>query len=170
MLNMLTRRRFFAGALAALPLPKLASEPGGAETKNPRLQAAFEIRKLAAAAQSSRPIASMKSNGDEDNLPDRIGCYTKGLPQNRFGEVEPKAYNALLESIKSGKFEDFERIPRAGGRRLNNPQCGFAFHMEGGDPQSFDLPPAPSIATREAAADVSELYWQALCRDVPFAN
>jgi hypothetical protein len=170
MLNMLTRRKFFAGALAALPFPKLATEAVGAETKNPRLQAAFEIRNLAAAAQSARPIASMKSNGDEDNLPDRIGCYTKGLPQNRFGEVEPKAYNALLEAIKSGKFEDFERIPRAGGRRLNDPQSGFAFHMEGGDPQSFDLPPAPSIATQEASADVSELYWQALCRDVPFTD
>jgi hypothetical protein len=170
MWNMLTRRKFFAGALAALPLPRLAAESAEAKTKNPRLQTAFEIRSLAAAAQSARPIESMKSNGDEDNLPDRIGCYKKGLLQNRFGEVEPKAYNALLEAIRSGKFEDFERIPRAGGRRLSNPQCGFAFQMEGGDPQSFDLPSAPSIASREAEADVSELYWQALCRDVPFSD
>jgi hypothetical protein len=42
--------------------------------------------------------------------------------------------------------------------------------MEGGDPQSFDIPPAPSIASEEMAPDVSELYWQALCRDVPFAE
>jgi membrane-associated phospholipid phosphatase len=174
MFRSLTRRRFFAGALSALPLPKLAAAaseaPDSPRPANPRLQAAFEIRRQTAAAQSDRAIASMKSNRDEDSLPARIGCYTKALPQNRYGEVEPKAYNALLEAIKSGKFEDFERIPRAGGRKLNNPQCGFAFATEGGDPQSFDLPPAPSIASRDAAADIAELYWQSLCRDVPFAD
>jgi len=112
----------------------------------------------------------MKSNGDEDGLPGRIGCYAKGLPQNRYGEVEPRAYESLLAAVKSGKFEDFERIPRSGGRRQSNPQSGFAFAMEGGDPQTFDLPPAPSIASHDAASDVAELYWQSLCRDVPFAE
>jgi hypothetical protein len=171
MLKKLTRRNFFAGAMASLPLSGIAAAASeSTQARNPRLQAAFDLRNSAAIAQCARPLASMKSNGDEENLPARIGCFTKGLPQNRYGEVEPKAYDALLAAIKSGKFEEFERIPRAGGRKLNNPQCAYAFHMEGGDPQSFDLPPAPSIATQDAAADVAELYWQALCRDVPFAD
>jgi hypothetical protein len=170
MFSRLTRRKFFAGALAALPLPKLLSQAAPERTKNPRLQAALEKRQLAASAQSARPMASMKSNGDENKLPSRIGCFTKGLPQNQYAEVDPKAYDALLHAVDSGKFAEFERIPRGGGRRLSNPQSGFAFHMEGGDPQTFDLPPPPSIASSDAAPDVSELYWQALCRDIPFAD
>ena len=170
MFGPLSRRKFFASALAALPLPKSLARATVETAPNTRAQAAFEARRLAAEAQRARPIASMKSNGDEDALPARIGCFTKGLPQNRFGEVEPKAYDALLVAARSGAYSDFERIPRGGGRRLSNPQSGFAFQMEGGDPHTFDLPPAPSFASAEAEPDVSELYWQALCRDVPFAE
>lgn len=170
MFGLLSRRKFFAGALAAIPLPKSVTLASAGSALSPRAQAAFETRRLAAVAQSTRPVASMKSNGDEDALPVRSGCFTKGLPQNRFGEVDPKAYDALLAAARSGAFSEFEHIPRGGGRRLSNPQSGFAFQMEGGDPHTFDLPPAPSFRSAEAAADVSELYWQALCRDVPFAD
>ena len=139
-------------------------------SRNDRAQAAFELRKQTALTQSARPVASMIANGDEDSLPGRIACFAKGLHQNQFGEVDPAAYNALLAAIKSGKHSDFEQLPRGGGRRLSNPQSAYTFHLEGGDPHSFSIPPAPSIATQAAAFETSELYWQALCRDVPFAS
>jgi len=112
----------------------------------------------------------MKSNGDEDSLPNRIACFAKGLPHNQHGEVEPAAYNALLAAIRSGRFSDFERIPRGGGRRLSNPQSAYAYQMEGGDSHTFDIPPAPSISSEDIRADASELYWQAICRDIPFSE
>lgn len=175
MLSVVSRRKFFAGALAAVPLPRFLRPfaPGNtltAEAKDVRLQAALDVRNRTALAQSLRPIASMNSNADENALPNRIACFAKGLPQNRYGEVDPKAYDALLAAMRSGKFADFERIPRAGGHRLSNPQSAFTFHLEGGDPHTFDIPPAPSIATAEAAPETAELYWQALCREVPFAD
>ncbi len=136
--------------------------------KNSRAQTAFELRKQAALTQSERPIAAMIANGDENSLPSRIACFVKGLPQNQFGEVDPAAYNALLAALKSGKHSDFERIPRGGGRKLNNPQSAFTFHLEGGDPHTYAIPAAPSIASPAASSETSELYWQALCRDVPF--
>jgi hypothetical protein len=145
-----------------------AITPGIGE--NFRAQAAFELRKQAALTQSKRPIAAMIANGDENSLPNRIACFVKGLPQNQFGEVDPAAYNALLAAIESGKHSDFERIPRGGGRRLNNPQSSFAFHLEGGDPHTYGIPPPPSIASRAATFETSELYWQVLCRDVPFLD
>lgn len=176
----LSRRRFLATAAGAAVLPSTlkagdASSSAGelqstASDKKDRSQVALEIRNIAAAAQSKRPAAAMKSNGEEDSLPDRIACFTKGLPQNRYGEVVPAAYQALLSAMASGKFSSFEAIPRAGGRRLSNPQSAFTYQLEGGDSHSFVVPPAPRIATPEAEPDISELYWQALCRDVPFRN
>jgi len=112
----------------------------------------------------------MVANGDEESIPNHILCFAKGLPQNQFGEVEPTAYAKLLKAIRSGKHAEFEDIPRGGGRRLSNPQAAFTFHFEGGDPHTFDVPPAPSITSKAGALDISELYWQALCRDVPFVN
>jgi hypothetical protein len=175
-----TRRGFLAGTLATVPLarclgalvpdaltPEAAKESG---TQNLRIQAAFELRKKAALRQSERPMAAMIANGDEVAVPSRIACFAKGLPQNQFGEVDPAAYNSLLSALKSGKHSDFERIPRGGGRKLNNPQSAFTFHLEGGDPHTYAIPAAPSITSQAVALETSELYWQALCRDVPFAS
>lgn len=166
----LNRRRFFAGALAAAPLVKALGDSRAEEIYDPRSQAALDLRKHSALEQSKRPIAPMKANGDEDSLPNRIACFAKGLPQDRFGNVDSKGYDALLAAVKSRRHTDFEQIPRGGGRRLNNPESAFALHLEGGDPHSFDIPPAPSITSAAAAWETSELYWQALCRDVPFAS
>lgn len=194
MRRFMSRRRFFgaaAGAAAlarglnALPIkestisnppipdsliigPTIPDSASDEHEAVDRVQAALNIRTSAAAAQSKRPAVAMQSNGEEDSLPDRIACYAKGLPQNRYGEVDPAAYKALLSAVKSGKFEDFEAIPRAGGRRQSNPQSGNSFHLEGGDSHTFSVAPAPGIASGAAERDISELYWQALCRDVPF--
>jgi hypothetical protein len=163
-----TRRSFLAGTLVSMPLARSLSAFTPETAKNSRTQAAFELRKHAALTQSERPIAAMVANGDENSLPNRIACFVKGLQQNQFGEVDPAAYNALLAAIKSGKHSDFERIPRGGGRKLNNPQSAFTFQLEGGDPHTYAIPAAPSIASPAASFETSELYWQALCRDVPF--
>lgn len=176
MFSLLSRRKFFSGALAALPLPRALRAVGldnSIPTEpilNARAQAALDVRKRTAMTQSLRPIAPMNSNGDENSLPNWIACFAKGLPQNRYGEVEPAAYEALLSAMRSGQFADFERIPRAGGHRLSNPQSAFTFHLEGGDSHTFEIPPAPSIASPEAAPETAELYWQALCRDVPVSK
>jgi hypothetical protein len=165
-----SRRNFFAGALVATPLFRFLNRLTPEIDDKSRTEAALELRRQTALAQSRRPIASMTSNGDENSLPNRIACFAKGLPQNKFGEVESAAYEALLAAVRSGKHADFERIPRGGGRKLNNPQAAFTFHLEGGDPHTFEIPPAPSIASEAAQPEASELYWQALCRDVPFAS
>jgi hypothetical protein len=112
----------------------------------------------------------MAANGDENSEPNFAACFTKGLLRNQFGEVEPAAYKVLLAAIKSQAHVDFERIPRGGGRKLSNPQAAFTYHLEGGDPHTFDVTPAPSIKSEAGAWETSELYWQSLCRDVPFSS
>jgi hypothetical protein len=166
----LNRRMFMLGAFVATPAARLLRAFTPEQTKTSRALASLELRKQAALIQGKRPNASVASNGDETAFPNRIGCYFKGLPQNRYAEVEPAAYESLLTAIESGKYVDFERLPRGGGRRLSNPQAAFSFDLEGGDPHTFDIPSAPSVASQAMSHETSELYWQASCRDVPFSS
>ena len=69
---------------------------------------------------------------------------------------------------RSGKHADFEAIARGSGRRLVSPQAAYAFCLEGGDPHRFACPPAPSVTSAEMAAEMAEMYWLALARDIPF--
>jgi hypothetical protein len=165
-----TRRSLFAGTLLATPFARWFEALSPNIAADSRMQSALDLRRQTAAAQSKRQAASMRSNGDEDTFPNRIACFTKALPQKEYCEVQPAAYETLLVAMKSGKYADFERITRAGGRKLSNPQSAYTFHLEGGDPHTFDMPPAPSIASEAARWETSELYWQAVCRDVPFLS
>jgi len=123
MFRSFSRRNLFAEAMVATPLARWLDTflPTPEVTKVSRTQATFELRKLAALVQSKRPIASMVSNGDENNLPNRIACFTKGLPQNQFGEVESGAYDALLVAVKSGKHAPYRMNHR---QRVNGPRKG----------------------------------------------
>jgi hypothetical protein len=44
-------------------------------------------------------------------------------------KVQTEAYAALLPAMKPDRHADFERIPRSGGRKLNDPQAAFTFHL-----------------------------------------
>jgi hypothetical protein len=55
-------------------------------------------------------------------------------------------------------------------RHLENPQSGLAFELEGADPQILVMPPAPCFSSEQQAAEIAELYWMALTRDVPFSR
>ncbi len=131
---------------------------------------ALKTRRACALQQSRRPLPKHVSNGDENLFPSRAANFTKGLPHTQFGEVEPGAYETLLEALASGDSEAFQKLARGSGMRLVSPQAAFSVHLEGGDAQTFLLPPPPSIATAEAAAEMVELYWQALTRDVRFSE
>ena len=51
-----------------------------------------------------------------------------------------------------------------------NPQAAFAYEMTGVDSHGTLLVPAPAFASADAAAEIGEIYWLALCRDVPFRD
>ncbi len=121
--------------------------------------------------EATPPQLVHPTNNDEDLYPNKLGNYSKGLPHQANGEVVLSAYESMLNALRSGRPEDFDAIAiTSGGRVLTNPQSGLAFEMEGGDPHSFVLPPAPAFASREEAAEIAENYWMALLRDVPFAH
>ncbi len=135
-----------------------------------RDQTALNIRDTAALFENEQVAAVQANNGDETNLPDYIGCFTKGLPHDALTDVEPSSYQSLLQAISSGKQSDFENIIRGSGMKLVDPQAAYAYELEGPDSHRLACPPAPSFSSAQVAAETVELYWQALARDVPFAE
>ena len=119
------------------------------------------------------------SNGEETDYRNPAGQlnyianYSKALPHNALGEVTPAAYRSLVRALDSGDPASFEQISLglpATGLNLTSPQAGLAFDLEGPDAHSLTLPPAPRIDGPENSAEMGELYWMALMRDIPFAD
>jgi hypothetical protein len=138
-----------------------------------RRDRAAQIRKQAADFWKglNTPPVPHPNNGDEDLYPNRIGSYSKGLPHNQYGEVVPAAYHSFLAAIASGNPAAYNAIQISpGGRKLTNPQAGLAFEVEGADSHAVPVPPAPTLASKEEAGEMVELYWMALLRDTNFLD
>ena len=156
-----------ANAQAPNPPTAMPTEPLPVEAPS-RLELAYQHRLQAAARLQAGVMVTHPTNGDESRYPNFIGNFSKGLPHNALGEVEPGAYRSLSAAMAGER--PCEEIPLGGQLKLANPQAAFAFQLEGLDPHNLTLPPAPAFASAELAAEMVELYWQALTRDVPFAD
>jgi hypothetical protein len=139
---------------------------------NQRANACAKLRRDAAnvGLQTTPQNLQHPDNDDEELYPNKLGSYSKGLPHNDDGTVVLSAYEALVKAVNSGAPADFDAIPLGGDRLLTNPQSGLAFDMEGPDAHALVIPPAPAFASRAQAAEISENYWMALLRDVPFSQ
>lgn len=136
---------------------------------------ALHVRKEAAQMAYLRAHGRPIANGDEARFRiggdlSYIGNFTKALPHDGLGHVDPAAYRALLRALASAEPAHFDAIPLAGDRKLVNPQAGAAFDLEGPDSGSLAIAPAPGLSSAETASEMAELYWMALARDVPFRN
>ena len=168
-------------AAAPLGVGGLLVAPGQAQAKaralgpvrrNKRRTEAFKIRLDAALTHFHEKYPRQRSNGDEERYPDRRASFSKCLPHNELGEVDGYAYDDLLQALRSGDPADFEAIPLAdvAERGLANPQAAYAFDLMSRDSHATALQPAPEFASAETAAELGEVYWQSLTRDVPFVD
>jgi membrane-associated phospholipid phosphatase len=135
-----------------------------------RRRAAYDTRVAAARAQQRRRAGPSTANGDEQRYPSRFASYGKGLPHGANGEVDPRAFAALVTALLSGDARAIESVPVPGPIRLVNPCASFAFNLEGADGHALAIETPPTFASDTQAAEACELYWQALTRDVPFAE
>jgi len=135
-----------------------------------RAEQSFDVRTLAARREHQQSLPDQYNNGDERRFLNRIGNYSKGLPHNAIGEVNPQAYGQFLTALESGKFSDLENIPLGGALKLQNPIAAFTFDLEGADSHRLPIRVPPTVSSAETAGEMVELYWQALTRDVPFVN
>ena len=183
-----TNRRSFFGKMggAAATLASLAASPSahasdGLDNRSPaapllnnnRLIAAYNMRVGEAMDDALLGMAQNAGNGDELLYPDKGGVYSKGLPHDAFGRVDPTAYQTFKTALTTGRFSDFEKIIMGGTRTLNGPQGGLAFDLEAADSMQFGhplVPAAPAIAGDQTATELLELYWGSLLRDVAFTD
>jgi hypothetical protein len=166
-LNQVGAATIAAGVIGVSKTPTQA-----ATGSNQRANACAKIRRDAAnvGAQTTPQNLQHPDNNDEELYPNKIGNFSKGLPHNNDGTVVLSAFNALLTAINSGRPADFDAIPLGGTTRLTNPQSGLAFDLQGPDAHALVQPPAPAFASRAQAAEISENYWMALLRDVPYSQ
>lgn len=133
-------------------------------------------RRLAADQQQNvlKPANNIyqNANGDEQNVSDFAGNYTKGFEHDPVtGVLTPagqQAYLQLVYAMNTGLQQNFNAITLDGERKLINPQLGLAFTNEGLDSSMLNVPPAPTLSSAEEAAELIELYLMAVCRDVNF--
>ena len=180
-LRRLASRRVFIGSIAASA--GLASAGGawkrhlvatgdssGATGTATRADHAYRIRHEAALNQKNRSLPLDATNGDDDLYPSRFASYSKGLPHDDRGEVDPAAYTSLLSAVRSGRPAAFSAIPLGGTLKHVNPQAAYTFTLQGADSHHVDLRAAPAFASAEAASDMAEVYWHAVLRDVAFTE
>ncbi|MGB3292326.1 MAG: vanadium-dependent haloperoxidase [Phormidesmis sp.] len=128
------------------------------------------------------------------NKPSHLTNYTKGLPHHEQDGLicDPADYQQFVRGIDSGDTRDFKDTPLgpkgsvdsdavewksqftqecdANVRGWESAGAGLAFDLEGPDPQSVTMPPAPTLDSDEYVAEVAEVYEMALLRDIPFAE
>jgi hypothetical protein len=120
-------------------------------------------------------VGPQPDNGDTARFADFSGSYSKALSHDALGVPNAAAFRSLTHALKTGEFQDFENIivGTPGGEpnsKLNGPQVALAFDLEGLDSHATVIPPAPSVASAQTAAEQVEHYWAALLADVPFTE
>ena len=169
MKRFVTRRNLLRSAgLTAAGGRHATAREGNAMNAADRRDAAMKLRNDAATARHADSPAPQAANGDESAVPGYAASFTKSFPHSQGGEVAAGKYETLLRAVETGKSSGFETIARGSGRRFVNPQAAYAFCLEGSDPHRFACPPAPSFTSPEMAAEMAEMYWLALTRDIPF--
>ena len=184
------RRRFLGGvsgiATAAASVGVIGLEPllGGKESvadasvvpyiPGSRERASFDYRTDTATSELIN-VGQLPDNGDATRFTDFSGSYSKALKHDALGVPNAASWLSLRHALTTGEFSDFENIivgtPGGGPNSKNNcPQGALAFDLEGRDSHATVIPPAPSVASAQTAAEEVEHYWATLLRDVPFSQ
>ena len=115
-----------------------------------------------------------ENNGDQENVPDFAGNFTKTFPHNATTgiatDVGQQSYQTLVKAVQNGEQATYNAIVRtdASARKLVNPQASAAWSLIGRDSSLIPLALPPTLDSRWAACEMAEVYLQAICRDVKF--
>lgn len=167
-----TRRLFFSAAASATAALRSVE----AANDNQRQHDAYRVREDAARLERDEFQPDHPTNGDEERFAARIGNFSKGLPHNSLGEVDPSAYSLFRTALVNGAQQsDLEKVPMGSTdgslqRKFTDPCSGVCFDLQGADSHHLAIPAAPSVTSAEIAGEMVELYWQALMRDVAFTQ
>ena len=139
-----------------------------------RAQACTNNRVNAAQAEDIN-VGVQPDNGDLAEFTDFSALHSKALLHDSLGLPNARSWSSMKNALMTGSFSAFQNIvvgtPGGGpNSRLNGPQGCLAFDLEGLDSHAAVIPPNPSVASAQTAAEQVEHYWAALLRDVPFTQ
>ncbi len=174
-----------------MALPYSKPDPGGSE----RAKAAKAKRDLATEIARLRPAALTETNCEEaDHGHPYPANFTKGLLHNGDGVLEhANDYHCFVEAINSSDRTLFEKSVVSADdhdveyhcstkdvcgdkevdvkwRGWESPRAGHVYELQGADPASVGMAPAPRVGSSELAAEMAEVYAMAILRDVPFTE
>jgi hypothetical protein len=135
-----------------------------------RLRESYDLRVDAARLELEQGAIAHPANADEAQFPNGIANFTKGLPHDQLGETDVTTYQNYLTALGAGSQAALAELTLGGEVPLVNPLAGLAFDLEGADSHQLAIPPAPSFSSAQRAAEMLEVYWQALLRDLPFSE
>lgn len=98
-----------------------------------------------------------------------VGSFHKTLPHGDYGEVRPDKFDTLVNATEG--IAEFASVSKGSGENTApfvNPQAGLAHDRLTRHPAGFDMPPAPAVLSVTTAAEMTELYWMSLLRDISF--
>lgn len=135
-----------------------------------RIEQANARRAQAESGQAQNADRSLTESRGADTY--MTAVFAKTLPHNSFGEVLVDDFMRIEIALRAGEQKWFDLIQRdsAAVRKLVNPQAALAFSMEGADSHGLTIPPAPSMVSAEAAAEMVEVYGKAILRDASFRD
>lgn len=130
----------------------------------------MEVRTSQAAKRAKDADTSQVKN--QDIIDDKYeGLYSKGLKHDSTTMVASESdIKELQIALETGKQSDFDDIKLEGARKLASPQGSLSSELSGGDPEGFSMKPAPALNSREAAAEMAEVYLKNIMRDKPFKD
>lgn len=111
-----------------------------------------------------------------------FGHFHKTLGHDQFGEVNAMDWTAFTAATGTSRAAAtpalFANIPPGmpvlpvppgfKNAQLTNPLAGLAIDPLVPPPETFVMPPPPEVTSVGTAAELTELYWMALLRDLPF--
>ncbi len=169
-----SRRSFLAGVGATVTVGALGAgivnRAGDSSDFDLASDRADAIAQTRSEAHNSEPVSMPPTNGDEEAFPAGTASFTKTLPHNDVGDVDPEVFAAFVAAVTVGDAGLVDGLPSGGPRRLANPLAAHCFSLGGADPHSVPMPPVHSLRSARQAAEAGEVYWMALARDIPFTE
>jgi len=174
-----SRRHFISsslGMVAALSFSGLASPPSAKAIAGGRIlrgrRERLEVSRIRAARKAGRVRFRRPLRNSDENSFGQEFAYTKVLLKDTLGEASAANYQTFKAAIKKGQIARFENtlFDKLGAKGLKNPIAAHALDLEGLDGSQLQVPAPPSITSAWNSAEMAELYWQALCRDVHFSD
>lgn len=139
------------------------------DTKNIK-SSMVKVRSQQAAERSVEADVSQVKNQDIVN--DKYeGLYSKGLQHDSTTMLAQESdIKEIQLALETGRQSDFDDIKLAGARKQASPQGSLSSELSGGDPEGFSMKSAPTLESREAAAEMAEIYLKNIMRDKPFKD